>query len=62
MSHSAKKCKRGSFLDFLTYIPLQNIKKLEGGPFGNNKKFRKKVAQSRKNPKGGPFRHVRVCR
>ena len=34
-SHSAKKCKRGTLLDLLTYIPLQNIKKLEGGPFGD---------------------------
>ena len=30
-SHSAGKCKRGTLLDLLTYIPLQNIKKLEGG-------------------------------
>ena len=30
-SHSAKKCKRGTLLDLLTYISLQNIKKLEGG-------------------------------
>ena len=32
MSHSAEKCKRGTLLDLLTYILLQNIKKLEGGP------------------------------
>ena len=31
-SHSAEKCKRGTLWD-LTYILLQNIKKLEGGPF-----------------------------
>ena len=30
-SHSAEKRKRGTLLDLLTYIPLQNIKKLEGG-------------------------------
>ena len=30
-SHSAEKCKRGTLLDLLTYILLQNIKKLEGG-------------------------------
>ena len=27
MSHSAEKCKRGTLLDLLTYILLQNIKK-----------------------------------
>ena len=26
-----KNVKRGTLLDLLTYIPLQNIKKLEGG-------------------------------
>ena len=41
-SHSAEKCKRGTLLDLLTYIPLQNIKNLEGGPFGDIKKFSKK--------------------
>ena len=30
-SHSAEKCKRGTLLDLLTNIPLQNIKKLKGG-------------------------------
>ena len=30
-SHSAEKCKRGTLLDLLTYIPLQNMKKLEEG-------------------------------
>ena len=30
-SHSAEKCKGGTLLDLLTHIPLQNIKKLEGG-------------------------------
>ena len=39
---SAKKFKRGTHLDLLTYIPLQIIKKLEGGPFGDIKKFSKK--------------------
>ena len=33
MSHSAKKCKRGTLWVLLTYILLQNFKKLEGGPF-----------------------------
>ena len=51
-SHSAEKCKRGTLLDLLTYIPLQNIKKLEGGTLWGQKKFRKKVAQCRKKLKG----------
>ena len=47
-SHSAEKCKRGTLLNLLTYIPLQKIKKLEGGPFGDIRKFLKK---SRRVPK-----------
>ena len=39
MSHSAEKCKRGTLFDLLTYILLQNNKKLKGGPFGDIKKF-----------------------
>ena len=35
-SHSAEKCKRGALLDLLTYIPLQNIKNLEGGTLWEN--------------------------
>ena len=30
-SHSAEKCKRDCVWDVLTYIQLQNMKKLEGG-------------------------------
>ena len=52
-SHSAEKCKRGILLDLLKYIPLQNIKKLEGGTLWGQKNFRKKVAQCRKKLKGG---------
>ena len=48
MSHSAEKCKRGSLWALLTYILLQNIKKLERGTLLRHKKFSKKVAQSRK--------------
>ena len=62
-SHIAEKCKRGTLLDLLTYIPLQNIKKLEGETlWGHLKIFKKKSHSAEKNPKGGPFRHVRVCR
>ena len=53
MSHSAEKCKRGTLLDLLTYILLQNFKKLEGDPLGTLKNFRKKVAQCPKKSKGG---------
>ena len=42
MSHSAEKCKRGTPLYSLTYILLQNIKKLEGDPLGTLKKLSKK--------------------
>ena len=31
MSHSAEKCERGTLWALLTYIQLQNIKKLERG-------------------------------
>ena len=54
-SHCAKNCKRGTLLDLLTYIPLQNIEKLEGGTLWRQKKFEKKVAQCRKNSKGDPI-------
>ena len=47
--HSAENVKGGTLLDLLTFILLQNIKKFEGGPLGNLKNFRKKVAQ---NPLG----------
>ena len=39
MSHSKEKCKRGTLLHSLTYISLQNIKNLEGVPFGDIKKL-----------------------
>ena len=55
-SHSAEKCKRGTLLDLLTYILLQNNKKTQkGGPFGTLQNVRKKVAQCRKKSNGGPF-------
>ena len=52
-SHSAEKCKRGTLLDLLTYIPLQNIKKLEGGPFGDMRKIFEKSRTVPKKSKGG---------
>ena len=55
-SHSAEKCKRGILLDLLTYIPLQNIKKLEGGPFEDKKNFRKKSRTvPKKTQRGDPI-------
>ena len=50
-----KNVKGGTLLDLLTYILLQNFKQLEGGPFEDIKKFSKKNAQCRKNPKGDPL-------
>ena len=41
---------------------LQNIKKLEGGPFGDRNCFEKKSHSAEKNPKGGLFGPVRFCR
>ena len=61
-SHSAEKCKMGTLLDLLTYIPLQNIKKLEGRTLWGHLKIFEKKSTVPKKPKGGPFRHVRVCR
>ena len=57
-----KNVKGGALLDLLTNIPLQNIKKLKGGTlWGHEKIFEKKSHSSEKNPKGGPFGHVRFC-
>ena len=63
MSHSAEKWKGGTLWDSLTYILLQNIKKLEGGLFWDLKKFSKKISHSaEKNWKGGPFGLFQFCR
>ena len=53
MSHSAEKSKRGTVWALLTYILLQNIKKLEKRLFWNIEKFSKKVAQCRKKIERG---------
>ena len=37
-----KNVEGGTLWDLLTYIQLQNMKKLEGGPFRDIKKFSKK--------------------
>ena len=59
-SHSAEKLERGDPLGFLKLQFTVKYQKLEGGPFGD-KKIRKKVAQCRKNSKGGPYSLVRFC-
>ena len=59
-SHSAEKLERGDPLGFLKLqFAVKYQKNLKGGPFGD-KKFRKKVAQCRKNSKGG-HSLVRFC-
>ena len=50
-----KKVERRTLLDLLTYIPLQNIKKLEGGSLWGQKNFEKKSHSAEKNSKGGPI-------
>ena len=60
MSHSAEKCERGTLWALLTYILLQNIKKLERGTLLRHLKFSKK---SRTMPKKiETFSLVRFCR
>ena len=48
ISQCRKKTERGTLWDFLTSILSQNIKKMQGGPFGENFFFEKKVSQCRK--------------
>ena len=43
-----KNVKGGTLWDLLTYILLQNIKKLEGGPLGDISKFSKKLHSAEK--------------
>ena len=45
-----KNLKEETLLNFLTFVLLQNIKKMKGGPFGDIKKFSK---ISLKKPKRG---------
>ena len=53
-SHSAEKLERGNALGFLNFNLLQNIKKLEAGPFGD-KKLRKKSHSAEKIQRGDPL-------
>ena len=45
-----KNLKGGTLWNFQTSIMFQNIKKIEGGPFGTIKKIFEKKSQSQKNP------------
>ena len=49
-----KKLKRGTLWDFLTSILSQNIKKMQGGPFGEIF-FEKKSRSVEKNEWGEPL-------
>ena len=53
MSHRAVKCKRGTLWSLLTYILLQNIKKLERGTLWDIKNFSKKSRTVPKKIKRG---------
>ena len=67
---SFEKCRivptknvKGALLDLLTYILLQNNKKLEGGTlWGHYKIFEKKSHSAEKNRKRGIFSLVRFSR
>ena len=53
-SHNAeKKLKGGTLWDFLTSILSQNIKKMQGGPFGEKVFFEKKSLAVPKKMKRG---------
>ena len=59
--HSAEKCKRGTLLDLLTYIPLQNIKKIDRGTLWGQKKIWRKSRTVPKKLKGGGDPIVSSC-
>ena len=61
MSHNAEKLKGGTLWDFPTSIPTQNIKKTEGGPFGETIS-EKKSRSAKKKEMGDPlFSPGMVC-
>ena len=56
MSHSAEKCKRGTLWALLTYILLQNIKKLKRGTLlRHEKNFEKSRTVPKKIERGDPL-------
>ena len=48
-SHSVKNCKRGDRLGFFNIYYVQNIKKMERGPFGDIEKLSKKMKMRNSN-------------
>ena len=61
-SHSAEKCKRGDPSGFINKHSVAKYQKTQrGDPLGTLKNFRKSRTVPKKNPKGGPFGHVRFC-
>ena len=48
-----KYLKEETLLNFLTFVLLQNIKKMKGGPFGDIKKFSKISLKKPKRVEGG---------
>ena len=55
LSQCRKKLKGGTLWNFSTSILSQNIKKMQGGPFGEKLFFRKKKSRSAEKNKGGVF-------
>ena len=47
-----KNLKEETFGNFLTFVLLQNIKKMKGGPFGDIKKFSKISLRKPKRGRG----------
>ena len=50
-----KKLEGWTLWDFLTSILSQNIKKMQGGPFGENFFRKKSLAVPKKNERGEPL-------
>ena len=48
-----KNLKEETLLNFLTFVLLQNIKKMKGGPFGDIKKISKISLKKPKREEGG---------
>ena len=55
-----KNLKEGTLWDFLTFVLLQNIKKMKGGSFGDIKKLLKKISQTRKKGESHSAEKVRT--
>ena len=54
-SHSADKSERRTLSDFLIFISLQNIKKLDGGGPFEDINFRKSHSSEKKIERGDPL-------